>query len=79
MSIINVPILDISPEALKGLLEEYASRDGTDYGVVEVPIDEKTKVLREQLERGELSILFDEETQVFDIVMREQTESFGIG
>ena len=72
-----MPILNISPEALKGLLEEYASRDGTDYGLVEVTIDEKTKILREQLERGELSILFDEETQEFDIVMREQMESFG--
>ena len=72
-----MPILNICPEALKGLLEEYASRDGTDYGLVEVTIDEKTKILREQLERGELSILFDEETQEFDIVMREQMESFG--
>ncbi len=72
-----MPILNISPEALKGLLEEYVSRDGTDYGLVEVTIDEKTKILREQLERGELSILFDEETQEFDIVMREQMESFG--
>ena len=64
---------------IKILLEEYVSRDGTDYGLVEVTIDEKTKILREQLERGELSILFDEETQEFDIVMREQMEKFGAG
>ena len=79
MSIINVPISDFSAEALTGLLEEYVSRDGTDYGEVEVPIDEKTKVLRKQLEIGELSILFDPETQELDIVMREQMENFGAG
>ena len=79
MSIINVPISDISSEALTGLLEEYVSRDGTDYGEVEVTIDEKTKVLRKQLEEGELSILFDPETQELDIVMREQMEKFGAG
>ena len=79
MSIINVPISDISAEALTGLLEEYVSRDGTDYGEVEVTIDEKTKVLRRQLEEGELSILFDPETQELDIVMREQMEKFGAG
>ena len=79
MNIINVPISDISAEALTGLLEEYVSRDGTDYGEVEVTIDEKTKVLRRQLEEGELSILFDPETQELDIVMREQMEKFGAG
>ena len=79
MNIINVPISDISAEALTGLLEEYVSRDGTDYGEVEVTIDEKTKVLRKQLEEGELSILFDPETQELDIVMREQMEKFGAG
>ena len=79
MNIINVPISDISAEALTGLLEEYVSRDGADYGEVEVTIDEKTKVLRRQLEEGELSILFDPETQELDIVMREQMEKFGAG
>jgi len=79
VNIINVPISDISAEALTGLLEEYVSRDGTDYGEVEVTIDEKTKVLRRQLEEGELSILFDPETQELDIVMREQMEKFGAG
>ena len=79
MNIINVPISDISAEALTGLLEEYVSRDGTDYGEVEVTIDEKTKVLRKQLEEGELSILFDQETQELDIVMREQMENFCAG
>ena len=78
MSIINVPISDISAEALTGLLEEYVSRDGTDYGEVEVSIDEKTKALHKQLEMGELLILFDPKTQELDIVMREQMETFGV-
>ena len=78
MSIINVPISEISAEALTGLLEEYVSRDGTDYGEVEASIDEKTKALHKQLEMGELLILFDPETQELDIVMREQLETFGV-
>lgn len=78
MPIIIIPISDISSEALKGLLEEYVSRDGTDYGAVEASIDEKIEDLRKQLDSGELKILFNEETREFDIAMREQMKNFSV-
>ena len=56
MSIVNIPVSEISEEALRNLLEEYVSRDGTDYGVIEKDINEKTQLLLAQLNSGELMI-----------------------
>ena len=76
MHIITIPISDVSSEALTGLLEEYVSRDGTDYGETEISIDDKTRVLRKKLDSGELKILFNEKTQEFDLAMCEQMKDF---
>jgi uncharacterized protein YheU (UPF0270 family) len=32
---------DLSPEALRGLVEEFVTRSGTDYGAVERSVEEK--------------------------------------
>ena len=32
---------DLSPETLRGLIEEFATRDGTDYGAIERSVEEK--------------------------------------
>lgn len=34
-----VPWDQLSAEALRGLIEEFVTRDGTDYGEVEVPLE----------------------------------------
>ena len=37
----RIPHKDLSPEALLGLVTEFASRDGTDYGEWEVLLEDK--------------------------------------
>ena len=59
---------ELSPEALRGLVEEFVTRDGTDYGVVERSVEEKIAGVMAQLEAGEVRIVFDPETETANIV-----------
>lgn len=58
----------LSPDALRGLIEEYVSREGTDYGPGEWTLDQKVEQVRRQLDRGEARIVFDLETETASIV-----------
>lgn len=59
---------DLNPEALRGLVEEFVTRDGTDYGAVERSLEEKIAGVMAQLEAGEARVVFDPETQSANIV-----------
>ncbi len=66
----------LSPEALRGLVEEFVTRDGTDYGSVERSIDGKIQDVLDQLESGEARIVFDPDSETANIVMtRKLTRS----
>ncbi len=59
----------LSPEALRGLIEEFVTRDGTDYGAVERGVEEKVAQLTAQLRSGEARLVFDPETETANIVL----------
>ena len=69
---VEVPPQSLQPEVLQALLEEYASRDGTDYGEQELPLSRKVSNLRRQIEEGVLRILFEVESEHWDLVPAEQ-------
>jgi uncharacterized protein YheU (UPF0270 family) len=71
-SFLRIPPQRVPPETLAALLEEYASRDGTDYGEREVPLAEKREALSRQLAAGELELLFDVDSESWDLVARER-------
>ncbi|MCK6546062.1 YheU family protein [Myxococcota bacterium] len=54
-----VPWERLSPEALRGVIEEFVTREGTEYGPSDVALDEKVRVVRRQLERREVFVVFD--------------------
>ncbi len=58
---------ELSPEALRGLVEEFVTRDGTDYGAVERGVEEKIAQVLAQLRSGEARLVFDPETQTANI------------
>ncbi|MFP5383522.1 MAG: YheU family protein [Gammaproteobacteria bacterium] len=68
---ISVPWREISPETLDALIEEYVTRDGTDYGEAEVPLTRKVDEVRALLQRGEALVVFDELTETVTILDRE--------
>lgn len=58
----------LSPGALRGLVEEYVTREGTDYGHGEWNLEDKVARVYQQLEAGEARIVFDLETESASIV-----------
>jgi uncharacterized protein YheU (UPF0270 family) len=58
---------NLSPEALRGLVEEFVTRDGTDYGAVERGVEEKIAQVLAQLRSGEARLVFDPETETANI------------
>jgi uncharacterized protein len=68
---IVVPHTELSAEALKGVIESFVLREGTDYGERDVPFDSKVLQVRRQLDRREAQIVFDPNTESIDIVVRK--------
>ncbi len=66
-----IPYDKVSPEALQGLIAEFATRDGTDYGEREVSLRSKVAQVRRQLEAGKSVILYNTEDSSTAIVMKE--------
>ncbi|MBJ19512.1 MAG: YheU family protein [bacterium] len=58
----------LSPGALRGLVEEYVTREGTDYGHGNWSLEDKVCQVFRQLERGEARIVFDLELGSASIV-----------
>ena len=59
----KIPYDQLSPEALQGVVEEFVTRDGTDYGEVEVSLGTKIAQVLAQLRSGKAVIVFDQETE----------------
>jgi uncharacterized protein YheU (UPF0270 family) len=69
-----VPAQRLAAKVLQALLEEYASRDGTDYGERECTLDEKVSQLLRQVRSDELQILYDVDSEQWDLLPRTQAE-----
>ncbi len=68
MSYLKIPYDQLSPEALHGLIEEFVTRDGTDYGEVEIPLETKITRVLNQLRSGSAVIVFDRKTETCTIL-----------
>ena len=66
-----VPYDKLSPEALQGLIAEFVTRDGTDYGEREVSLRSKVAQVRRQLEARKSVILYNTEDSSTAVVMNE--------
>ena len=67
---VEVPYARLPPAVLGRLVEEFVTRDGTDYGAVERTLHEKTMDVTRQLERGDAVIVYDETSGTTNIVSR---------
>ena len=69
---VEVPSERLAVPTLEALLQEYASRDGTDYGLVESSLQDKVASLRLQLDNRSLALLYDAASEQWDILPRDQ-------
>lgn len=68
---VELPLGDLSKEALRGIIEEYVTREGTDYGSQEYSLEQKVEQVRRQLASGLAVILFDPVTESCSIYAKE--------
>jgi uncharacterized protein YheU (UPF0270 family) len=67
-----IPHDELREETLRNLIEEFVSREGTEYGVREISISDKVRQVQAQLANGSCVIIFDAHTETSHIVTLEE-------
>ena len=65
---VEIPHRELSEDALRGVVESFVLREGTDYGQRDYSLEEKITAVMRQLDCGEATIVFDPETKTVSIV-----------
>jgi exodeoxyribonuclease V alpha subunit len=70
--VIRIPPDQMSARALQGMIEEFVTRDGTDYGEQETELAKKVAQVHVQLQKGQAGIFFYPDDESFEILPKEQ-------
>jgi uncharacterized protein YheU (UPF0270 family) len=70
-----IPHEQLSADALRGLIEEFITRDGTDYGEHEISLEQKVQQVERQIARGDVVIIFDIATESVSLLTRRDAEA----
>ncbi|MGL4222477.1 MAG: YheU family protein [Shewanella sp.] len=62
-----IPWQQIVPATLDNLIREFVLREGTDYGDIEVSLEDKIAQVRVQLQTGQAAIVYSELHESVDI------------
>lgn len=65
----EIPHRELSEAALRGVVESFVLREGTDYGQRDYSLEEKIAAVMRQLDRGEAVIMFDPDTDTVSIAV----------
>ncbi len=65
---LKIPYDQLNPETLHGLIEEFVTRDGTDYGEIEISLETKISQVLGQFKSGKAVIVFDQTTKTCNIL-----------
>ena len=68
---LQIPPELLSPEALRGVLEDFVLREGTDYGLRDWSLEEKVAQVALRLQRGDTQLMFDPQTESVTLVTRD--------
>lgn len=71
---VEVPAEKLSADILQALIESFILREGTDYGAVEISLEKKVEAVRKQIQRQDVKIIFDFETESVTLVTRQEWE-----
>jgi uncharacterized protein YheU (UPF0270 family) len=72
---LKIPYDQLNPEALQGVIEEFVTRDGTDYGEIEVSLETKISQVLGQLKSKKAVIVFDQGSETCNI-LRSDASAF---
>ncbi len=66
-----IPFDQLSKETLNNVIEEYVTREGTDYGQIEITLAEKCSQVLVQLNAGDIVLVYDEATETINLIPKE--------
>ena len=66
-----IPVNKLSPEALQEVINEFISRDGTDYGEMEISPETIFRHVKDKLETGLAVLIFDDEAETTNIFLAD--------
>ncbi len=64
----EIPWQRLADDVLDSVIEEFVSREGTEYGVEDYTMAEKVAQVRLQLQRGEAMLDFDPDTETCHLI-----------
>lgn len=74
-----IPHSEIAPETLRSIVEEFVTREGTDYGETELALDEKVDRLLSCIKDKTVLIVFNEELESVNLVRLEDYDNLDSG
>ena len=79
MSILTlIPYEQIPRNLLDKLLDSFIGREGTDYGEVELSLEEKRDNLKKLLRESNVFIAFDGESETFNLLSKDQVKALDL-
>ncbi|MDF7679797.1 YheU family protein [Enterobacteriaceae bacterium ESL0689] len=66
-----IPWRSLAPDTLNNLIESFVLREGTDYGEHECTLAEKVAEVKQQLEIGEVVLVWSELHETVNIMSRQ--------
>lgn len=74
-----MPYDQVPEDSLNAMIESYVLRSGTDYGLEEVSLPTRVAQVRRQLEKGEVVLVFDAESDTCSLITANaQPKDFGV-
>jgi hypothetical protein len=73
---VEIPLGVLSADALAGVIDNFIQREGTDYGATEVAHETKVKQIHKQLEKGDVKIVFDPNTESVSLLTLREWNRF---
>ena len=70
MRMVEVPASSLSNDALRGIIEEFVTRDGTEFG----DMCNKADRVKSAILAGNMHIVFDPTTETVNIISRDEFE-----
>ena len=71
---ILVPHTELEPQILRKVIESFITREGTDYGEIEFSMSDKVAHIMQQLEKKEVWIVFDSESESITIITAQEAK-----
>lgn len=73
-----IPVEQLGDDILNALIEEFITREGTDYGSYEVALSQKVEQIHRQLVAGDVLIVFDAATESANLMTKTQYSEWSI-